>query len=61
MYDKLTPSEAANYLGVTPATLSVWRSTGRHNLPFVKVGHLVYYLRSDIDDWIFSRKKTSTS
>lgn len=39
----LTPDEVADYLGVTTHTLSVWRSEGRYNLPFVKVGRLVRY------------------
>lgn len=57
---RLNPKQTAIFLGVTTGTLAVWRSTGRHELPFIKVGHLVYYLRSDLDEWISSRKKTST-
>ena len=29
---------AAALLDVSPGTLSVWRSTGRYNLPFLKIG-----------------------
>ena len=29
---------AADFLGVATGTLSVWRSTGRYNLPFIKSG-----------------------
>ena len=41
-----TPQMAA-LLGVKPATLEVWRSTGRYNLRFVKVGRAVRYRRSE--------------
>jgi len=32
--------QAAEVLGAKKTTLAVWRSTGRYNLPFVKVGRL---------------------
>jgi hypothetical protein len=34
----LTPEETARQLGCTTGTLSKWRSTGRHNIPFLKYG-----------------------
>jgi len=34
----LTTEQVAKVLGVKPATLQNWRSLGRHNLPFVRVG-----------------------
>jgi hypothetical protein len=34
----LTEDEAADILGVTPQTLSVWRCTKRYPLPFIKAG-----------------------
>ncbi len=42
-------------LGVSPGTLSVWRSTGRYALPFVKVGSRVRYRPADIDKWVAAR------
>ena len=39
----LSRKETAELLGVKPSTLSVWASTGRYNLPFVKVGRLTKY------------------
>jgi predicted site-specific integrase-resolvase len=39
----LDEKQAAEYLTVSPGTLSVWRSTGRYSLPFVKVGRRVRY------------------
>jgi len=35
---RLTAAEAALYLGVTPKTLAKWRSTGQHNIPYLKFG-----------------------
>ncbi len=46
---------AAEYIDVQPHTLEVWRSTGRHKIPFVKVGRLVKYRRTDLDAWLQSR------
>ena len=56
----LTPSQAGEYLGIKPQTLAVWRSCGRHDLPFVKVGGRVKYRRSDLDDWLAARTHTHT-
>jgi hypothetical protein len=46
---------AASYLDVKPGTLSVWRSTGRYALPFVKIGSCVRYKKRDLDAFIQSR------
>jgi excisionase family DNA binding protein len=53
----LTDAEAAAYIGVSPGTLTVWRCTGRYNLPYIKVGRLVRYRQSDIDAWLAKRTK----
>ena len=47
-----SPEEAAEYLGVVENTLSVWRSTGRYNLPYIKVGRLVRYRLSDLQAFL---------
>ena len=47
-----TPEEAAEILGVSTGTLSVWRSVGRYNLPFVKIGSRVRYRLRDLDAFI---------
>jgi hypothetical protein len=52
--------EAASILGMKPQTLSVWRSTGRYALRFVKVGRLVRYRVSDLLAFVESRVVTST-
>ena len=56
----LTPSEAADLLGVREQTLAVWRCTGRHELPFVKVGRRVKYRASDLEKWLLDRTAVST-
>ena len=53
--DRLRRQDAAVYLGVTPGTLEVWASTKRYDIPYTKIGKLVYYRRSDLDAWINSR------
>lgn len=53
--DLLTEDEAAALLGLKPQTLCVWRSAGRYQLPFLKVGRLVRYRRKELEQWIESR------
>lgn len=51
----LNREQAAAYLGVRPQTLAVWRSTGRYNLPVIKVGRCVRYRRHHLDEWLEAR------
>lgn len=51
----LDENEAADFLTISPGTLSVWRSTQRYNIPFVKVGRRVRYRQTDLDKWLESR------
>lgn len=53
--DLLSREEAARYLGVSASTLAIWKCTGRYNLPCVKIGRLVKYRRSDLDEFIAER------
>jgi excisionase family DNA binding protein len=55
----LSESEAAVYLGLKPGTLSVWRSTKRYDLSYVKVGRLVRYRKVDLDRWLQARTVAS--
>lgn len=52
--------DAAAALNTSPGTLSVWRSTGRYNLKFIKVGRKVRYKAGDLRAFIESRTKTHT-
>lgn len=56
-----TTPQAAEFLGVSVGTLEVWRSTGRHRLPFFKVGRHVKYRLSDLEEWLEQRSFTSTA
>jgi excisionase family DNA binding protein len=57
--DLLDCEAAAELLNVTPGTLSVWRTTGRYGLPFVKIGRKVRYRRADLLAWIERRTRQS--
>ena len=46
---------AASFLDISPGTLSVWRCTKRYALPYIKVGRLVRYKKSDLDAFLSSR------
>ena len=47
-------------LDTTPGTLCTWRSTGRHNLPYIKVGRRVKYRVGDLLDWLDKRTRFHT-
>lgn len=57
--DLLDEQEAAEVLTLAPGTLSVWRSTGRYNLPFIKIGRNVRYRRGDLMAWLDKRSRDS--
>ncbi|MGE4053099.1 MAG: helix-turn-helix domain-containing protein [Piscinibacter sp.] len=48
----LTPRQAADLLQVPTSTLAVWRSTGRVQLPYLKLGRHVRYRRDDVERWL---------
>jgi hypothetical protein len=50
--------EAAAYLSVKPQTLAVWATTGRYDLPFIKIGRKVFYDLEDLEQ--FMRNNTFT-
>lgn len=53
--DLLSNDQAAEYIGVTPRTLEVWRCTKRHSIPYIKVGRLVKYRKSALDAFLEQR------
>ncbi len=55
----LDEKQAAEHLTVSPGTLSVWRSTGRYALPFLKIGRNVRYRLDDLDRWLEARVRDS--
>lgn len=51
----LTRPQAADFLGIRPQTLSVWASTGRYSLPYVRVGRSVRYRLADLERFLAAR------
>lgn len=48
--------EAAEYIGVKPATLRGWVRNQKNDIPSHKIGRLWKFKKSEIDDWINSGK-----
>jgi excisionase family DNA binding protein len=46
------PEEAAELLKVGLNTLQKWRSTGEHNIPYIKIGRCVRYRVSDLKAYV---------
>lgn len=59
--DLLTPEQAAQLLGLSDRTLATWRSTGRHALPYIRVGGRIRYSKAALTAWFQSRQRTSTT
>jgi len=53
----LDTKQAAEVLGLTPATLDVWRCVRRYPLKYIKVGRAVRYRPQDIEEFINSRTR----
>lgn len=56
----LTPEHAATRLGVAKQSLAKWRVSGTGPV-FVKVGSRVFYRPQDLDAWVETRLRRSTS
>jgi predicted DNA-binding transcriptional regulator AlpA len=46
------PVATSELLGVTRGTLAGWRCTQRYDLPFVKIGRVIRYRESDIQNFL---------
>lgn len=53
--------QAAQVLGTTPGTLSVWRCTGRTAIPFVKVGRNVRYPLRGLAEYLAKQTFSQTA
>ena len=53
--DLLTNEQAAEYIGITPRTLEVWRSTKRYVISYIRVGRKIRYRREALDAFLDSR------
>lgn len=58
--ERLTRSEAASYLGVTPQTLANWACTGKVLIPHHKIGRKVIYMKADLDGYLASTRRMQT-
>ncbi len=56
----LTPKEAAEFLGTTVATLATWRSTGKVQIPHIKVGRSTRYVLKDLQKFIEDHRQGTT-
>jgi len=56
----LSTRQAAEHFNVSPRTLESWRVNG-DGPSFLKVGRLVRYSKSDIDDWLNCSRHQNTS
>jgi excisionase family DNA binding protein len=54
----MTENQAAELLGVKPSTLQFWRSNKRYPLEYVKMGRLVRYRLSALEEFISLRTVT---
>jgi len=54
----LTRKEAAAILKIEPVTLAAWASRGHPKLPFIKVGRLPRYRRSDLERFLDDNTRT---
>ncbi|MGH8729962.1 MAG: helix-turn-helix domain-containing protein [Burkholderiales bacterium] len=51
----LTRPQAAAFLGVSERTLAIWACVKRYGLPYIRVGRLVRYRRSDLEAFLAAR------
>lgn len=56
--DLLSNEEAAEYLRISPQTLSSWRSQGPHEIPYTKVGRAIRYRVADLDAFLFRSERS---
>lgn len=56
----LHTKDTAKKLGVSPRTMEKWRVTGEGPV-FHKFGSKVFYAEQDLDAWVASRRRRSTS
>lgn len=51
--ERLTSEQAAEFIGIKPATLNDWRYRGIANQPkYLKIGNRVWYRKRDLEAWV---------
>ena len=58
--DFFTVPEASEATGITQASLNRWRVSGE-GPRFAKIANRIYYRRGDLEAWISSKLRSSTS
>lgn len=53
--DNLTTEQTAKYLQCSTQRIEIWRHHGE-GPPYIKLGRMVRYRKSDLDEWIESHK-----
>ncbi|MBP7953553.1 MAG: helix-turn-helix domain-containing protein [Nitrosomonas sp.] len=56
--ERLSPDQAAKYIGFEKSTLASWRCTNKQKIPYIKIGKKVFYYKSALDAFINSCKVT---
>ncbi len=56
----LTPEQTSEVLNTSINTLSVWRTTGRYNLPYTKVSRRVVYPINGVAEFLLRRTVNHT-
>lgn len=59
--NRMTRAQAADYLGLSEATLAADAVTRRHRIPFAKVGRRCIYTRELLDQWLAKRTVNAPS
>jgi len=49
--DRMTTKEVADYLGLKPATITHWRSSGRYDLDYYRRFGRVIYSRKTVEEF----------
>jgi hypothetical protein len=56
MTELLSNKQAAEFLGITPGTLSVWRCENRYPIPYIPVGSKIRYRVEDLQAFLDARR-----
>jgi len=56
----LTPEQTSEVLNTSTNTLSVWRTTGRYNLPYTKISRRVAYPINGVAEFLLRRTVSHT-
>jgi hypothetical protein len=54
--ERLTRTQAANYIGLKPSTLEGDVSRQRFCIPFYRIGSRIFYRVSDLDRWLEQKR-----